>query len=206
MVKPAPDFEPYWINNPAAVTGGKFGRMLVAAKTFCGVRVVYRWVNIESEIGVRDRIIMDGDLRHYTRLNLEESALQSALLELKVDMLNQGASPEAVQLFNGIVPLTEQELQEMATKLTKKTAAPAKATKAPAAAKTPKAPKEAAEAKEDTRKIKVLMKEHGAREGTKRADMLDTIYASKTVQEAVDAGVSKSDVSWAARAEYISVG
>jgi len=94
----------------------------------------------------------------------------------------------------------------MATKLTKKTAAPAKATKAPAAAKTPKAPKEAAEAKEDTRKIKVLMKEHGAREGTKRADMLDTIYASKTVQEAVDAGVSKSDVSWAARAEYISVG
>jgi hypothetical protein len=202
--KQTPAFEPYWINNPAAVTGGKFGRLLVAAETFCGVLVVYRWLNVDSQIGVRDRVILDWELKNYSHLNLEQSACQSALLELKVDMLNQGASPEAVRLFNGIVPLTKQELNEMATKLTKKTTAEKKAPAAKTKA-APKAKAAPAEAKSDDRKIKILMKDHGAREGTKRADMLDTIYGCKTVQEAVDAGVSKSDVSWAARAEYISV-
>ena len=61
------------------------------------------------------------------------------------------------------------------------------------------------EAKTDDRKIKVLKKDHGAREGTKRAALLDTIYKSKTVQDAVDADVSKSDVSWAAREGYIEI-
>jgi hypothetical protein len=57
----------------------------------------------------------------------------------------------------------------------------------------------------DTRRIKILKKPHGAREGTFRAGMLDDIYASRTVQEAVDAGVKKSDVAWAARSAYIEL-
>jgi hypothetical protein len=211
---PAPAFEPYWIGNPASLMGGKLGRMLVAAQTFCGVRVVYRWANVDAQLGVRDRIIMDHELKNYPRLNLEESALQSALLELKLDMLNQGATPEAVQLFRGVVPLTDEELQEMATKLTKKTtakAAPAaKATKAaPAAkAKTPKEPKAPAE----NRKYKHLVKRADikTREGTWTAHMVDVVMGNKTTDDASaelatskEYGDRKLDFGWCVKKGYI---
>jgi hypothetical protein len=57
----------------------------------------------------------------------------------------------------------------------------------------------------DTDRIKVLIKPHGARDGTIRAELLDNIYASKTVGDAVDAGVKRADVTWAARAGYIDI-
>ena len=88
--------------------------------------------------------------------------------------------------------------------------APAKGKPAPAAAKgkakpAPARGRPASNGDNDTRRIKILKKPHGAREGTFRAGMLDDIYASRTVQEAVDAGVKKSDVAWAARSAYIEL-
>lgn len=76
----------------------------------------------------------------------------------------------------------------------KKTATTKKA-EAKAAPKTKAAKKESAPRKEDTRKIKVLNKNHGAREGSKRAAWMDALTSSKTVAQArekvegLDAGV-----------------
>jgi len=62
-----------------------------------------------------------------------------------------------------------------------------------------------ADAGPDKRKITVLKKPHGARDGTARAALLDKIYRSKTVDGADENGVKKADVSWAAKAGYISL-
>lgn len=207
--------QPYFVQDPTSVVGGPTGRLLVTAPSFRAVRVVQRRLVVGTRYAVIDRVIMEADLSNFNKIPLENSSLQSALLELKQFMLNHGASPEAVQLFHGVMPFTTKELNIMATKLARKPAATkttaaakkAPARKAPAKAKaTPaKAKATPAEAFEDTRKIKVLKKEHGAREGTKRAAMLDSIYASKTAQEALDAGVAKGEIAWAAREEYISL-
>lgn len=200
--------QPYFVQDPTSVVGGPTGRLLVAAPSFRAVRVVQRRLVVGTRYAVIDRVIMETDLSNFNKVPLENSSLQSALLELKQFMLNHGASPEAVQLFHGVMPFTTKELNIMATKLARKPAATkttAAAKKAPAKKAPAKAKAAPAEAVEDTRKIKVLKKEHGAREGTKRATMLDSIYASKTAQEALDAGVTKGEIAWAAREEYISL-
>lgn len=135
--------------------------------------------------------------------------------------LRLGATPEAIRLLKGLVPISTKEEKTMAEKLKAKAAGnkaalSEAAKKAPVAAKGAAAPKKnpgnaaalaAARAAKgpDLRKIKVLKKAHGARDGTGRAIMLDKIYGAKTVQEAKDAGVTGSNVSWAAKEGYISL-
>lgn len=200
MVKRAPAFEPYACSDPASVLGGRRGRVLVLAPSFNAVRCVQAAPAVTGHLAVRDRVIMDSQLKMYSRLDPEEFPLQSLVRDIKEEMLNHGATPEAVMLVGAYSPFNEKEMNIMAEKL-KKTAAKKTSTKK---ADT-KGKAETAEATTDDRKIKVVKKPHEAREGTKRASMLDTIYDSKTVQEAVAGGVSKSDVSWAAREGYIEV-
>lgn len=158
------------------------------------------------------------------RYTLLAEPLEPIVEELKSRALSKCATLEAIQLLGQLTPLTKAEEVEM-SKLTKKTGD--KAALKDAAKKTPvggkKAVAPAAPAKRrgnpealaaaraakntgpDNRKITVVKKDHGARAGSKRADLLESIFKAKTVQAAVDAGVSKSDVSWAAREGYISL-
>lgn len=204
----APEF-PYALNDAASIMGGKFGRLWVVGTTFCGVRVVYRHPNIDTQLGVRDRVIYDWKLKLYQRQDLEESALQSLWEELKSEMLEHGASPLAVQWVGELSPFSAEEYKEMAGKLTKKEApkASTKAAKAPAAAKAPKAAKEPKAP--DNRKIKVLNKDHGARAGSKTADRYNAIIAAKTVQEALDntaEPIKMADINYAVGKGIISLG
>lgn len=144
---------------------------------------------------------------------------------LRSKALESGATPDAIRLLSRATkPFTAKEEKDMAQKLATKNAPKAgnaKALKA-AAAKTPvgkgggrkgnaDALARAREAKKaatgpDTRKITVLKKPHGAREGTTRCTILDTVYKAKTVQAAVEAGIKAGDVAWAAREGYIRLG
>lgn len=207
--------EPVVVLDPHAMARGPWlGRWVVLGYTFEGFRAVGRIAHMDGvNVGVVDRVI---HARHYGNYKVpsENTALQSIIQGIKSEMLTHGATPLAVQWVGEVEPFTEQELNIMAEKLTKGGAAAKKSAdkKAPVAKKgNPEALAKAREARAaasagpDTRKITVLKKPHGAREGTTRATLLDTIYKSKTVQDAVDAGVKKSDVAWAARAEYISL-
>jgi hypothetical protein len=197
------------VTNPASVLSGTlFSKLFVVGRTFCGYRVVYARCTIESQLGVQERVLYDWQMASYPRLDLEESALQSLLEELKRSMLDHGATPEAVRWFGEVSPLSEEELKIMAEKLTKKagTKAPAKkpaakADKPAKAAKEPKAP--------DNRKIKVLKKDHGARDGSKTAARYDAIIASKTVQEALDntaEPIKMADINYAVGKGIIALG
>lgn len=198
---------PYLVRDPNQLAGGHW---LVCAPTFCGVVAVARCVYMPGvEMAVRKRVIMEWELPRFTVVPWsEETTLQSFLLGIKREAVEHGAQAEAVQLLGELSPFDDKEMIIMAEKLAKKGAAKP-AAKKEAASKPAKAaaPKKeaAADAGPDKRKILVLKKPHGAREGTKRADLLDTIYKAKTVQDAVDAGVAKNDVAWAAREGYISV-
>lgn len=146
---------------------------------------------------------------------------------LKIGALRDGATPEAIRLLRLYEPISSNEELVMAEKLKAKGGKTAdKAGLSAAAKSTPVAGKKtegtkprgnpealakarAAKAENqgpDKRKLTVLKKDHGARAGTKRADLLDTIYKAKTAQDALDKGVSRSDLSWAAREEYIRLG
>lgn len=195
---------PYLVRDPNQIAGGLW---LVCERTFCGVIAVARCVYMPGvDLAVRKRIIMDWELPRFTPVPWsEETTLQSFLLGIKRDAVEHGAQAEAVQLLGSLSPFEEKEMIIMAEKLTKKAAPKAAPKKEAAPKKAPAPKKEAADTGPDKRKIAVLKKPHGAREGTKRADLLDAIYKSKTVQDALDAGVSKNDVAWAARAEYIAI-
>lgn len=197
-------FEPCVAKDPASAIGAPFNRVFMLAPTFEGTLAVQRWANVDSLLGVRDRVIPNHLMKRYT---LEEIPLQSALEELKVQMLAEGATPEAVRLVGEHIPLSEKELSIMAAKLTKKTTAP-KATKAPKAEKAAKAPKaEKAPKEADTRKIKVLKKDHGARDGSKTAERYDAIIASKTVDEALSNDLIKmADINYAVKQGIVSLG
>lgn len=203
MAKKPKPFEPYVIGDPTRLFSGKFSRLAVLGRTFCGVHVVERLCHVpEVQEGVRHRTIMDWQLPNYPVINNEEISLQSVLTELKEDALAHGATPEAIYLLGSHAPFSEKEYKEMAAKLKSKAAAkkaPAKkaATKAPKAEKTESGP--------DTRKITVVKKDHGGREGTKRAAQLDIIYAAKTVQDARDNGAEAGFISWAAREGLIKL-
>lgn len=205
------------VSDPYATVRGPFiGKWLVVGPTFCGVRAIGRVVHMDGVTpGVVHRTIAEGARKHYPVD--ENSSCASFLMGLKNEMLAHGATELAVQWALEIEPtiFEEKELTIMAEKLqakgkTAKTATakdadkPKRAGNPEALAKAREA-RAAADAGPDKRKITVLKKPHGAREGTARADLLDKIYKAKTVQDAVDAGVKKSDVAWAARSEYISI-
>lgn len=192
--------------------------------TFHGVRCVGHSI---AQSRVIDYTILLEDIgpeRRFSRRNgsvFERSSTDltsTHLSKLRKWALEYGASPEAIRLLNAHTAFSQKELNIMAGKLSKKAdtkkAAPAKTTakKAEAPAKkkgNPEALAKAraarAEAGPDTRKITVLKKDHGARAGSKRAELLNSIFKAKTVQAAVEAGTKKSDVAWAAREGYISL-
>jgi hypothetical protein len=152
-----------------------------------------------------------------------ETSLSESVASLKRQGLKFGATLEAIQLLGTLTSLTttEEAMMADAKKLARKEElkaaakeAPVKGNKAAATGDAPKkkgnpealaAARAAKDSGPDNRKITVLKKDHGARDGTKRADLLNKIFKNKTVQAAVDAGVKKSDVSWAAREGYISL-
>jgi hypothetical protein len=196
-------FQPYVIEDPARLFSGKFSRMAVLGRTFCGVYAVERLCHVpEVQDGVRARIIMDWQLPSYPVIKTEEISLQSVITELKEDALAHGATPEAIQLLGSHAPFSDKEYKEMANKLKSKAAAKAAPAKK-AATKAPKAEK--AESGPDLRKITVVKKDHGGRAGTKRTTQLDIIYAAKTVEDARNSGAEVSFISWAAREGLIKL-
>jgi hypothetical protein len=127
-----------------------------------------------------------------------------------------------------LISITQnEEIQNMSTKKNAKpakfasiTAPAAKGTKKVAAEKPAKAaktaaPKKAAASNGDGRaryagkKIKVLNKQHGAREGTKRAQGLDIILGSKTTDDALPKlakiGADPSFIRFAVEQKFISL-
>lgn len=70
-----------------------------------------------------------------------------------------------------------------------------------------KSKKEPSSRASDTRKIKVLNKNHGAREGTKRAAWFDALVSSKTVEQAQTKveGLDTSVLNYAVKVGVISL-
>lgn len=217
---PAPaTFEPYVARDPYSVVEGTFfGRVLVVGRTFCGVRAVKRVVHMDHiMLGVREQVIPDWQRGAYTPM--EETSLQSFISGIKNEALAHGATPLAVQWLGELSPFTTEELNIMAEKLKTKGTAKKADTKGADKADTkgadkkgnPEALKKAQEAAAGKRaelhskKIKVLNKKHGAREGSKRAQMLDIVLASKTVAEAIEGGATMVDVRFAEEKEFISL-
>lgn len=121
---------------------------VVAAETFCGHVAIFRPLVMPGlGYGVETRLVMEGDRRFVP----SNKPLQSVLAELKQSLLVHGGAPEAVRLFNELVPLTKKELQMAKEKLAGKAAATKTPDPAPVAAakkavgstsKTTKAPAE----------------------------------------------------------------
>lgn len=149
-----------------------------------------------------------------------EADPRTKALEFKSVALRDGATPEAIRLIGTLIPLNDKECREMAEKLKAKgsKAADTKglksaASKTPVAKKTSKSdaskrrgnPEALAKARAaraankgpDNRKITVVKKDHGARAGTKRADMLNIVLKAKTVQTALDNGATMVDIRFA---------
>lgn len=178
-----PGFVPCVARDPASAMGAPFNRVYMLAPTFQGTLAVQRWANVSSLLGVRDRVIPNSQIRLYTH---EDISLQSALSDLKKQMLTEGATPEAVRLVHEHSPFTEEELSTMANKLAKKTA-PAK--KADATKVAPKST-----AKKDTAKASAKPKPEGSSPvGTARN------FKYKTLMTAKQAGEKLRDGSWTAR-------
>lgn len=203
---------PYPVRNPASIMTGKFGRLWIVGTTFMGLRAVYRHPNIETQLGVLDRVIPAEQVRHFARIDLEESALQSLLLELKEDMLNHGASSLAVQWVGELSPFSKKELNTMADKLTKKAAGAAKpAAKGAAKPKAEKAEKAAPADKTYKHLVKPDAAIGGTREGTWTRRMVEIIMGTKSTAEA-RAALAKDkeysdkslDFGWAAKKGFIS--
>ena len=197
---------PYVVTDPASMLGGRFGRLFVMAPTFCGARAVYRMPSVSSGLGVFDRVIHEQQLPLYGKQQHEEETLQSLLLELKQDMLDHGASPEAVQLVGAVSPFTKGELNTMAEKLTRKAAPKAAKPAAPKAAKVAKAPQA-----DRTYKHLVKRADIKAREGSWTAAMVDIIMAHKSTYAAKAAlaadktyGDRRVDFAWAEKKGYIA--
>lgn len=191
---------------------------LLVAETFMGYMLLETVLVVRDvTLGVQARAIHKdrvGPDKQFKPLPAEEQkfSLQSILTRFREECVKNGGTPEAVHLLNPILRFDDKEIAIMADKLTKKPAAKAapktegaKPKGNPDALAKAREAKAAASAGPDKRKISVVKKPHGAREGTSRAALLDNIYKAKTVQDAVDAGVKKSDVSWAAREGYIAL-
>lgn len=177
---PTDGFEPHVRRNPASVLGGTpFARVYVLARSFCGVRIVERWPAPGNLFGIRDRYVPDDQLVNYTP---EECALQSAIQELKVSMVAEGATPEAVILVGAVSPFEEEELNTMADKLKTKTSAKkpadkAKGDKAKGAAVPRSAPDFKYKAGPNAKEVK-------GREGSWTARMIEIALANKDAASA----------------------
>lgn len=174
---------------------------------------------ISTDANTKDQFYVDGG--HV--MGGPPAMAKTHLSWLRSRALESGATPEAIRLLSKATEkFSAKEEKNMAEKLKAKSAAkPDKAGLKSAAKSAPvaKGPKgkgnadnlakaravRAAAQGPDNRRITVVKKDHGARAGTARAELLGKIYKAKTVQAAVDAGVKKSDVSWAAREGYISL-
>lgn len=208
--KPKPDeFQPYVVADPASALGGsRFARLLVVSRTFCGVRAVGRVMNVESQLGVVDRVLSDWQLPLYRRLpETEERTLQSIVDDLKNDALLHGATPEAVVLLGNVSPFSEKELNVMAEKLKKKTATK-KAPKAETKAKAPKANagEKATRAPRTTldEKAKISLTEKGEARLAKgsasgAAANLAVMKKAKTVGKALAEGLKTADITYAVK-------
>lgn len=202
----------------AAAYAGICAEVLVVAPTFEGWRLVEQTLTApgwgQPAFRVRD-VHKDrvGPGRQFAPpAEGSKYSLQSVLNEFKEKIVELGGTPEAIRLLDQFIGFDTKEKKIMAEKLNKK--APPKKADAKGASKSKgnvdalrKAREaRAANAGPDNRKISIIKKPHGAREGTARAGILDSIYKAKTVQQAVDSGVKKNDVTWAAREGYISIG
>ncbi len=208
--------------------------IIAIEETFEAVRVVYRQIfpyqRVVDHTILRMHIAPDREASIKERTiyyvpPASENPISTHIDALRRMALEDGATPEAIRLLSKLQPWSKKEEHTMAEKLKAKgtAAKPDKENLKAAAKSTPVGGKgasknkgnaealakareaRAAAAGPDKRKITVLKKDHGARAGTTRADLLNKIYKAKTVQAAVDAGVKKSDVSWAARSGYISL-
>lgn len=212
--------EHYVVRDPYTVVRGEFlGKWLVVGRTFDGVRAIGRQVHFDGVTpGVVHRTIHDEHLRHYPKD--ENTSLQSFFTGLKEEMLTHGATALAVQWVMEMepAPFSEKELNIMSEKLKGKAKPAAKTTKAaapkadkPARKGNPEALAKAREAKSAGReanrskKIKVLNKNHGARAGTNRANMLDIVIKAKTVGDAIDGGATMVDVRFAEKQGFIEL-
>ena len=212
-------FVPCVARDPASVVGGTFSRVFMLAPTFEGTLAVQRIVNINSQLGVRDRLIPNWQMKNYT--HDENCSLQSALEELKVQMLTEGATPEAVRLVGEHIPITEEEYRIMAEKLKTKTATPAKKPAAtPAKGKAPA--KEKAEGTGRGRAAADFSYKHAmtpkqaaekVRAGSWTGRMVEIIMSHKTsaaAREALAADAEYSDrrldFKWAADKGFITIG
>jgi DNA-binding protein H-NS len=187
------------------------------APTFEGTLAVQRVVNIPSQLGVRDRIIPNWQMKNYT---LDENcSLQSALEELKVQMLTEGATPEAVRLVGEHITITEEEYNIMAEKLKTKTGTPAKkpaaATKGNAPAKEKTGSGRGRVAADFTYKHLMTPKEAAekVRAGSWTGRMVEIIMSYKTSAAAREAlandaeyGDRRLDFKWAADKGFIAIG
>jgi hypothetical protein len=207
--KPEP-FQPYVASNPASVAGGKFARVYVLAPSFCGVRVVERLCHMPGlQPGVRERYIPAAQLPHYKPLPEQEFPLQSLIAELKVEMLQHGATPEAVMLVGAVSPFEEKELNIMAKKLTTKPTKAKKAVKADA----PKTEAKGTGGRKSSLdpKAKITITDKGAEKIAKGADNgatnnLKAMKAAKTVGKALEGDLTSADINYAARSGTITIG
>lgn len=152
----------------------------------------------------------------------------SVATDYKSYALRCGATPEAIRLIGQFVTLTKNEEISMADKLKTKAAPKAadkealvSAAKAAPVAKPKAAPAKVANkggealkaanearqagvlAERNKQKIKVLNKNHTARDGSNRANMLNIVLRSKSVGEAIENGAGWIDVKFAKDAGYI---
>ena len=206
----APAFEPYVCSDPASAIGGRYGRVFVLAPSFGAVRAVQSAALPASQLGVRDRIILEPQLKAYTRLDPVDFPLHSLLDELKGDMLLHGASPEAVMLVGAVAPFSEKDLKIMADKLTKKTTAPAKgaaAKKTTATDSSNNAPQRGGRSTlDDKAKITATDKGRAKIDKVGKTDKLSLMVAAKTVGKALEVdGVVSRDIHYAINAGLIEV-
>lgn len=159
-------------------------------------------------LAVRDRLILNSQLRSYSPLDPKEFPLQSVIADLKRDMLLHGATPEAVCLVGAVSPFTKKELNTMAEKL-KKAATKKPATKKAAAPKKEKAAASPRSAFDD--KAKITLTDKGEAKLKKGGDSgavknLEIMKKSKTVGKALEAGLKGGDLSYASNTGTVVIG
>lgn len=204
-------FVPCVASDPASVTGGRFARVFMLAPTFDGTLAVQRHPNMPGAIGIRERVIPNAQMKLYTLISDEESALQSHLADLKNQMLAEGASREAVRLVGEYLPFSQKELRIMAEKLQTKKAAGRKApAKKPAAASTGekgtggrKHSLDEAAAITLTEKGEEKLKKNAS---TGATENLKIMKKAKTIGKALKAGLAPGDVTYAQRTGTIEIG
>ncbi len=205
-------FVPCVCKDPASVTAGPWSMVFMMAPTFEGTLAVQRHPNMPGVIGVRERVIPNHKMKNYTLITDEDKALQSYLLDLKKQMLTEGATHEAVRLVGEHIPISEKELQIMATKLKRASAT----TKTPA--KKAPAKKAAAKSTESTgggrkstldEKAKITATEKGTKKIEKvgKDDKLALIVKAKTVAKALEIDdVLPRDIHYAVKTGLIELG